>query len=95
MITSLFYVSAFLLLYAYLLYPVVLIALSASQPRRADADDESAGGSTAAPSLSVIVAAYNEERCIAHKIENFLSCRYSGEAEMKWSLTDRATAPRR
>ncbi len=82
MITSLFYVSAFLLLYAYLLYPVVLIALSASQPRRADADDESAGGSTAAPSLSVIVAAYNEERCIAHKIENFLSCQYSGEAEM-------------
>ncbi len=82
MITSLFFVSAFLLLYAYLLYPVVLIALSALQPRRADADDESDGGSTAAPSLSVIVAAYNEERCIAHKIENFLSCRYSGEAEM-------------
>ena len=76
-----FYISAFLLLYAYVLYPVVLIALSPSQPRRADADGDSAG-STAAPSLSVIVAAYNEEHCIAHKIENFLSCRYSGEAEM-------------
>ena len=37
---------------------------------------------TTAPSLSIIVAAYNEERCIAQKIENFLSCRYSGDAEL-------------
>ncbi len=37
---------------------------------------------TAAPSLSIIVAAYNEESCIAQKIQNFLSCRYSGDAEM-------------
>ena len=79
--TGLFYISAFLLLYAYVLYPMVLIALSPSQPRRADSDD-GCSATTAAPSLSVIVAAYNEERCIAHKIENFLSCRYSGEAEM-------------
>ena len=35
-----------------------------------------------APSLSIIVAAYNEERCIAEKIENFLACRYSGDAEL-------------
>jgi cellulose synthase/poly-beta-1,6-N-acetylglucosamine synthase-like glycosyltransferase len=81
MLASLFYISAFLLLYAYVLYPLVLIALSPSQPRRADPDRDCAEA-TAAPSLSVIVAAYNEERCIAHKIENFLSCRYSGEAEM-------------
>lgn len=80
-LTSLFYISAFLLLYAYVLYPLMLIALSPSQPRRAGADDDSAAGA-AAPSLSVIVAAYNEERCIAHKIENFLACRYSGAAEM-------------
>jgi len=80
-LTSLFYISAFLLMYAYVLYPVVLIALSLSQPRRADSDGDSAAIAPA-PSLSVIVAAYNEERCILHKIENFLSCRYSGEAEM-------------
>jgi cellulose synthase/poly-beta-1,6-N-acetylglucosamine synthase-like glycosyltransferase len=80
-LTGLFYISAFLLLYAYVLYPMVLIALAPSQPRRAGSDDGFAG-STAAPSLSVIVAAYNEEHCIAHKIENFLSCRYAGEAEM-------------
>ena len=76
--TSLFYISAFLLLYAYVLYPALLFALSASRLQR----DESDGDRDPAPSLSVIVAAYNEERCIAQKIENFLSCRYSGEAEL-------------
>jgi cellulose synthase/poly-beta-1,6-N-acetylglucosamine synthase-like glycosyltransferase len=80
-LTSLFYISAFLLLYAYVLYPALLFALSASRPRGADFDRDSAAA-TAAPSLSIIVAAYNEERCIAQKIENFLSCRYSGDAEM-------------
>ena len=75
---SLFYISAFLLLYAYVLYPALLFALSASQSRRAR---DSAGDATL-PSLSVIVAAYNEERCIAEKIENFLACRYLGDAEL-------------
>jgi cellulose synthase/poly-beta-1,6-N-acetylglucosamine synthase-like glycosyltransferase len=76
-LSSLFYIAAFLLLYAYLLYPAVLVALSALEPRHADF-----AGDVAAPSLSVIVAAYNEERCIAQKIENFLACQYSGAAEM-------------
>jgi cellulose synthase/poly-beta-1,6-N-acetylglucosamine synthase-like glycosyltransferase len=80
MVTSLFYISAFLLLYAYVLYPAVLIVLSASRLRRVDYDSDSAQSTP--PSLSVIVAAYNEERCIAQKIQNFLACRYSGEAEM-------------
>ena len=79
--TSLFYISAFLLLYAYVLYPALLFALSASQPRRDDSDGDSSAA-TAAPSLSIIVAAYNEELCIAQKIENFLSCQYSGDAEL-------------
>ena len=79
--TGLFYIAAFLLLYAYVLYPALLFALSASQPRRTDRDSEASEGS-AAPSLSIIVAAYNEERCIAQKIQNFLSCRYSGDAEL-------------
>jgi glycosyltransferase involved in cell wall biosynthesis len=75
-LTSLFYISAFLLLYAYVLYPALLFALPASRLRRADS------GEASAPSLSIIVAAYNEAPCIAQKIENFLSCRYSGAAEM-------------
>jgi cellulose synthase/poly-beta-1,6-N-acetylglucosamine synthase-like glycosyltransferase len=80
-LTSLFYISAFLLLYAYVLYPALLLALSASLPRRDDSDGDSSAA-TAAPSLSIIVAAYNEELCIAQKIENFLSCQYSGNAEL-------------
>ncbi len=79
--TSLFYISAFLLLYAYVLYPALLFALSASRPRRDDFDEGSAA-TTELPSLSIIVAAYNEEGCIAQKIENFLACRYSGDAEL-------------
>jgi cellulose synthase/poly-beta-1,6-N-acetylglucosamine synthase-like glycosyltransferase len=77
-LSSLFYIAAFLLLYAYVLYPALLLALSASQPRRS----RDSAGDAIAPSLSVIVAAYNEERCIADKIENFLACRYSGHAEL-------------
>jgi cellulose synthase/poly-beta-1,6-N-acetylglucosamine synthase-like glycosyltransferase len=80
-LTPLFYIAAFLLLYAYVLYPALLLALSRSQTRRADSDGESSV-TTAAPSLSIIVAAYNEEPCIAQKIQNFLSCRYSGDAEL-------------
>ncbi|HEY2525792.1 MAG TPA: glycosyltransferase, partial [Candidatus Binataceae bacterium] len=75
--TGLFYISAFLLLYAHMLYPAALFALSASRARRIESD-----GDSAAPSLSVIVAAYNEERCIAQKIQNFYDCRYSGDAEL-------------
>ena len=78
--TSLFYISAFLLLYAYVLYPALLFALSASRLRRAEFNDRTTA--TAAPSLSIIVAAFNEERCIAQKIQNFLACRYSGDAEL-------------
>ena len=77
--TSLFYIAAFLLLYAYMLYPALLLALSASRSasrRWRDCCRDRA------PSLSIIVAAYNEERCIAQKIENFLACRYSGDAEL-------------
>ena len=79
--TSLFYISAFLLLYAYVLYPALLVALSASWLRRAEFNDDRTAA-TGAPSLSIIVAAFNEERCIAQKIQNFLACRYSGDAEL-------------
>jgi hypothetical protein len=80
-LTGLFYISAFLLLYAYVLYPALLFALSGSHPRSVGTDGESVEGA-ALPSLSIIVAAYNEEPCIAAKIENFLASRYSGEAEL-------------
>ena len=70
-----------MLLYAYVLYPALLLALRGSQPRRAGSDGKSVVGAEL-PSLSIIVAAYNEEGCVAHKIENFLASRYAGEAEL-------------
>jgi cellulose synthase/poly-beta-1,6-N-acetylglucosamine synthase-like glycosyltransferase len=79
-LASLFYISALLLLYAYVLYPAGLYVLAASRSRRSDPDGERAQG--APPSLSVLVAAYNEERCIAQKIQNFFECRYAGEVEL-------------
>jgi Glycosyl transferase family 2 len=72
-----FYLSAALLLYAYVLYPLLLAAYAALAPRRAPAV-----AAEDAPSLSVIVAAYNEEAVIAQKIANFLRCDYPAEAEM-------------
>ena len=76
---GIFYISAFMLLYAYALYSIVLMALG-TQARERDERDESTSGD--APAISVIVAAYNEEDCIANKIKNFLDCRYAGIAEM-------------
>lgn len=75
-----FYVSAGLLLYAYVLYPLLLSLFTtvrggedrACEPARA----------AAWPALSVIVAAYNEAGVIGEKIANFLRCEYSGSAEM-------------
>jgi cellulose synthase/poly-beta-1,6-N-acetylglucosamine synthase-like glycosyltransferase len=77
MLVGIFYISAFMLLYAYALYPILLMALGALWR---DRDEQAATGD--APTLSVIVAAYNEEGCIADKIKNFLECRYAGIAEM-------------
>ncbi len=80
MLVGVFYFSAGLLLYAYALYPLVLMALAAGLRQ----SDERAASTDSAdePSLSIIVAAYNEEGCIAQKIENFLRCRYAGSAEL-------------
>ncbi len=81
MLAGIFYIAAALLLYAYVLYPLVLIALAAGMGDSDNRANSSSGGADV-PSLSVIVAAYNEESCIAEKIENFLACRYAGIAEM-------------
>jgi poly-beta-1,6-N-acetyl-D-glucosamine synthase len=77
----LFYVAAGLLLYAYVLYPVLLLAISAvSEPKPAKLDGLDCG--TYWPSISVIVAAYNEDGVIADKINNFLECAYPGQREI-------------
>jgi cellulose synthase/poly-beta-1,6-N-acetylglucosamine synthase-like glycosyltransferase len=80
MLQAIFYLSAGLLLYEYLLYPVLLAALSSIWRTHADRFD--AGAPRKWPSMSVIVAAYNEAAVIAEKITNFKACAYPGVAKM-------------
>jgi len=64
-----FWVSAGLLAYAWIGYPLLLHAFAALARRRP-------AGRAARPSLSVIVAAYNEAACIRAKIDGTLAQRY-------------------
>jgi cellulose synthase/poly-beta-1,6-N-acetylglucosamine synthase-like glycosyltransferase len=75
--TVVFWASAAALLYAYAGYPL-LLALAARlkrgrpSPRNADARADAA----AAPFVSVVITAYNEERDLAAKLENTLALDY-------------------
>jgi cellulose synthase/poly-beta-1,6-N-acetylglucosamine synthase-like glycosyltransferase len=72
MLAVLFWVSAGLIVYAHLGYPIalrVLLALGARSDRRPRARDEQ-------PRVSLIVAAYDEEEVIAAKIANALALDY-------------------
>lgn len=69
--------SILLILYTYFLYPIGLFAVSrlvsASNPRRSFETDAEL------PTVTLIVAAYNEEDVIAKKIENCLDLDYPRE----------------
>lgn len=60
-----FWLSGFLLVYSHFLYPALLWLLSRLAPRRAERVDEGH-----LPVVSMIVAAYNEERSIREKLQN-------------------------
>jgi cellulose synthase/poly-beta-1,6-N-acetylglucosamine synthase-like glycosyltransferase len=68
-VRALFWFSAFLVVYPYLIYPLLLAVLrrvTPRPPRRAPIE----------PTVSLLVAAYNEEDVIAAKIENSLALDY-------------------
>src|SRR3989338_438805 len=77
---ELFAILAFLVGYTYLIYPVVLAVFGLIK-------DKCQGVKVsrcqrvleAQPSVSMVVAAYNEEECIREKIENFLALEYPCE----------------
>lgn len=72
-----------LLAYAYLIYPLVVILLAIVLRPSATHEPFAAGiDSNAWPSISVLVAAYNEERVIAEKVRNFLASDYPGPSEI-------------
>ena len=69
---ALFWVSAFLVVYPYLVFPSLLVVMRrvmARPPRKAPIE----------PTVSMLVAAYNEEDVIAAKIENALAIDYPAE----------------
>ncbi len=72
----LFFVSFFLIVFAYFGYPLSLAALSAFRPDRRvtfpPRDDYR-------PTVTMIVTAYNEEKRIREKLENTLSLRYPAD----------------
>ena len=70
----LFWCSVFLVVYSYVLYPLILTIIASPQlisRRYIEAD--------AYPSVDVIIAAYNEESCIEARINNVLQQDYQGE----------------
>jgi cellulose synthase/poly-beta-1,6-N-acetylglucosamine synthase-like glycosyltransferase len=76
--TLLFWLSLLLIVYAYAGYPVVVALLA----RRRNRHERAAGGAPEAlftPSVTIVVAAHNEEAAIRAKIENLLALDYPAE----------------
>lgn len=72
-----FFICAALVVYHYLLYPALVILLS--RLRKAAAPVLHGAPDSVLPSLTVVIAAYNEERVIAQKLENTLALDYPVE----------------
>ncbi len=73
---NIFWVSLFVVVYTYALYPVVLFVLvrlfdQNRQPLSIDTIEEDQY-----PSIGVIIAAFNEEKDIKERIENIFQCDY-------------------
>ena len=70
MIKTVFFISGGLIAYSYIVYPVLLIILDKAR------DTTILNYSGDLPKVSVIIAAYNEEKVIDKRIENLLSLDY-------------------
>lgn len=72
-----FFVCTALVVYHYLLYPALVILLS--RVRKSDDSASERPTDSTPPSVTVVIAAYNEERVIAQKLENTLALDYPAE----------------
>jgi len=70
----LFAVCIFLVIYTYIFYPLTLVFISKFVKREYKRDENFV------PKVSILVAAYNEEKIIAERIENLLSLHYPADA---------------
>jgi cellulose synthase/poly-beta-1,6-N-acetylglucosamine synthase-like glycosyltransferase len=75
-----------LVLYAYLVYPLVLAALARARPATAVPADP-----VEWPAVSITVPAYNEERAIAATIENLLAADYPADRRQILVVSDAST----
>ena len=71
MFLVLFWICMGLIIYTYLLFPVLILVRGLVWPRPYKSEE-----TTPLPSVSVIIAAYNEEKSIGEKLENILSLDY-------------------
>ena len=69
MIKNVFFISVFLILYSYFGYPLSLYTISLFKKKKNINNKQY-------PYVTVIIAAYNEEKSIIKKIENTLSILY-------------------
>ena len=72
----LFYVAAFLSIYSYFLYPVLLKLIPVRKPADAAVGEKATAN---LPNLSLIVTAHNEAGRIQEKLENTLEIDYPAE----------------
>ena len=71
-----FWVASFLIVYSYLLYPVILFSLSRLLSKKDNQTFIVRQNDDSLPSVSVVISAYNEEACIEERIKNLLSLEY-------------------
>ncbi len=80
-----FWLSLFLLVYSYALYPVLLGLFARLFGRRSAADD------SYRPRVAVVVPVYNEEAVVRRKIENLLALSYPKDKLEVWIGSDCST----
>jgi len=71
----LFWIALFLLVYSYLIYPLILRLTVVPKEIKLTAPEQW-------PSVDIIIAAYNEESCIKERIENALAQDYKGKLQI-------------
>jgi cellulose synthase/poly-beta-1,6-N-acetylglucosamine synthase-like glycosyltransferase len=76
MLEALFWISVGLIVYTHAGYPIALLALSRLRRRGIPRE---IGGERSLPRVSLIIAAYDEERVIAAKVENARALDYPAE----------------
>lgn len=78
------WIMIFLVFYTYFFYPLVLIAISGVRQIIRDTSfvfskNERRNRTQSLPEISVVIAAYNEEKCIEERIHNLLALDYPKE----------------